>query len=304
MSVPERRALVIGAAAYLLWGLFPLYFRLLADVAALEIVAYRAIWAFVFCVAALPLTRQWRAFLLIVRDRRTALTLATGALLLAINWGIYVFGVNSGRTLDASMGYFMNPLVSALLGVFVLGERLRRTQWVAFGVGGLAVAVLTFGYGEIPWIALSLAVSFGIYGLVKKQLGGRVPVLPGLTVETLSLVPLALGYLAWLAWNGSNTVAVFSATSALLVLSGPITAVPLLLFAYAAARLKLSTIGMLQYIAPLMLFVLGWLAYGEPMPLERWVGFVLVWIAVALFAIDAARAVATPRLSSPSSRGA
>ncbi len=259
-------------------------------------VAYRAIWSLVFCLVVLALTRKWHTFTAVLSDRRASLTLAMAGLLIAVNWGIYVYGVTSDRTLDASMGYFMNPLVSALLGVLVLGEKLRRAQWAAFGIGIAAVAVLVLAYGETPWLALSLAISFGIYGLVKKRLGARVGVIAGLTVETLALSVLGVGYLGWLAANGTAFLSPFTSYGALMALAGPVTAVPLLLFAYAAARLPLSTMGMLQYTAPLMLFLLGWLAYGEPIPPERWVGFALIWLAVVVFAVDAARASRFPQL--------
>ncbi|MDO5495663.1 MAG: EamA family transporter RarD [bacterium] len=298
----DRRALVIGASAYILWGLFPIYFRLLADSGPLEVVAHRAIWSLLFCTIALLAIGRWRRFTAIARDPRIFSTLALAGFLVAINWGIYVFGVTTGRTLDASMGYFMNPLVSALLGVLVLGERLRPLQWIAFGFGAAAVVVLVLGYGEVPWIAIVLAGSFGLYGLVTKRGGNRGGALEGLTAETLALTVPAAVYLATLAASGAGTVEVFSPYGALVALSGPVTAIPLILFAYAAARLNLSTIGMLQYVAPLMLFLLGWLAYGEPMPPERWAGFALIWIAVAIFAADVARATRAPRLPGGSHR--
>lgn len=292
----DRRALALGFLAYILWGLFPLYFRLLDDSGPLEVIAYRAIWALVFCALILTVTRAWVSLTAVLRQPRTVATLAIAGLLVALNWGIYVWGVTNGRALDTSMGYFMNPLVSALLGVIVLGERLRRAQWVAFGFGALAVIVLIVGYGEFPWVAVTLATSFGLYGLAKKRVGGRVGAVAGFTTETLALTPLALGYLAWLHATGAATVAPVGAHGAFVALSGPITAIPLLLFAYAAARLNLSTIGMLQYIAPLMIFLIGWLAFREPMPAERWAGFALIWVAVIVFAVDAARASRTPRL--------
>nr|NLD41790.1 EamA family transporter RarD [Actinomycetales bacterium] len=291
------RALGTGASAYVLWGLFPLYFRLLADSGPVEIVAYRALWALLFCLAALAVIGRWHSFTAVLRDRRLFATLALAGFLVALNWGIYVLGVTTDRTLDASMGYFMNPLVSALLGVLILGERLRPAQWLAFGFGATAVAVLVASFGEFPWIAVTLAISFGFYGLVKKRVGGRVGALEGLTAETLALLLPAIAVISWLLGTGAATVQPFSGYGGLVALAGPITAVPLILFAYAAARLNLSTIGMLQYTTPIMLFLLGWLAYGEPMPPERWAGFVLIWIAVVIFAVDAARATRAPRLS-------
>jgi len=295
-SVHDRRAVAIGALAYVLWGLFPLYFRLLASSGPVEIVAYRALWSLVFCLLLLVVVRRWGTFVAVVRDARLFATLALAGALVALNWGIYVFGVTTDRTLDASMGYFMNPLVSALLGVLVLGERLRPAQRLAFAFGAAAVLVLVVSYGQVPWIALGVALSFGFYGLVKKRVGARVAALPGLTAETLALALPALLFLLWLGSSGGATVEPMSPYGALLALAGPITATPLLLFAHAASRLNLSTIGMLQYIAPIMLFFLGWLVYREPMPPERWAGFTLVWIAVVIFAAAASRAPRPPRL--------
>lgn len=296
-GVQHPRALLAGASAYFLWSLFPLYFRLLADSGPVEIVAYRALWALVFCVVLLAVLRRWGPLLATLKDRTLFATLTLAGFLVAINWGIYVLGVTTDRTLDASMGYFMNPLVSALLGVLALGERLRPAQWAAFGFGGAAVAVLVAGYGEFPWIAVGLALSFGFYGLVKKRVGTRVGALEGLTTETLALLIPALAYIGWLMAQGTATIEPFSAQGGLVALAGPITAVPLLLFASATTRLSLTTIGILQYITPIILFLLGWLAYGEPMPPERWAGFLLIWVAVLVFAVDAVRAVRTPRLS-------
>lgn len=292
----DRRALLVAASAYVLWGLFPLYFRALSESGAVEIVAYRAIWALVFCLIALLVTRTRGTFAVLLKDRRALLTLGLAGLLVAGNWGIYVFGVTTDRTLDASMGYFMNPLVSALLGVIVLGERLRVLQWVAFSLGGAAVLVLAFAYGSVPWLALSLALTFGTYGLVKKRVGVRVGALPGLTVETLAISVPALGYLVYLSAAGAATVQPLTPYGAFVALAGPVTAIPLLMFGWAAPRIKLSTNGTLQYTAPIMLFLLGWLAYGEPLPPERLAGFVLVWIAVAIFTVDALRSTRLPQL--------
>lgn len=292
----DRKALIVGAGAYVLWGLFPFYFRLLSDSGPVEVVAHRALWSLVFCLIALPLVGQWGNFRGVLAEPRTFAVLGAAGFLVAGNWGIYVFGVTTGRTLDASLGYFINPLVSTLLGVLFLGERLRRVQWVAFGFGLLAVVVLVAGYGEVPWIALGVALSFGFYGLVKKRVGARISALPGLTVETLALAPVAALYLGWLWYRHDAAISFADSSGGIAALSGVVTAVPLLMFAFAAVRLNLSTIGMLQYIAPTMLFVTGWLLFDEPMPPERWVGFVLVWIAVTIFAVDAARASRLPRL--------
>lgn len=295
MGVKNRNALLVGAGAHVLWGFFPFYFRLLEGSGPVEIVAHRAVWSLVFCLLALPVIGQWRAFTALLRDRRTALALSGAGFLVAMNWGIYVLGVTTGRTLDASLGYFMNPLVSTLLGVIFLGERLRTAQWVAFGFGATAVAVLVAGYGEVPWIALGVALSWGFYALVKKLIGARVPALVGLSVETLALTPVGLGYLTWLALTGQATITTADATGPIASLAGIVTAVPLLMFSWAAVRLNLSTVGMLQYTTPTMLFFFGWLLFDEPMPAERWIGFALVWCAVTIFAWDAVRATRLPR---------
>lgn len=277
------------AGAYFLWALFPLYFRLLERSGALEIIAARIVFSFVVCILALVLLRQWTSFRELLRDRRVVLVMSLAGVLIAVNWTAYVYGVNTGRTLDAALGYFINPLVAAVLGVAVLGERLNRIQWLAFGIGALASVVLIVGYGEVPWIAFILAVSFGTYGLVKKRVGGRVPALDGLTVETAALTPIALVYVGYLWWSSQLTAAPIQSYGWLVYLAGPITVVPLLLFAAGAARVQLVTLGMLQYIAPIGQFLVGWLIFNEPMPAARWAGFILVWVSVGLFVFSAWR---------------
>lgn len=279
-----------GLAAYFLWALFPLYFRLVADSGPFEIVAHRALWSLVFCLALLPIMRRWRELVAVLQNRRALAVLLLAGFLVAGNWTLYVWGVNTDRTLDAALGYFLNPLVSALLGVLVLGERLRRPQWVAFGIGAVALAILIAGYGQVPIIAFGVAITFGFYGLVKKRVGGAVGPLPGLAAETIGIAVLALGYLVWLGATGTATAPVGSGQFWLLTVAGPITAIPLLLFAAAASRVTLVTIGILQYVAPIGQFLIGWLAFGEPMPPERWAGFVLIWIAITVFVWDAVRA--------------
>nr|WP_127132399.1 EamA family transporter RarD [Georgenia sp. SYP-B2076] len=289
----DRVGLALGLGCYLLWGAFPLYFRLLEPAGAVEIVAHRAAWSLGFCLLALLLTRQMRPYARALRRPRTLATLALAGVLVAANWLIYVYGVNSGHTVDAALGYFINPLVTVLLAVAVLGERLRPLQWVATAVGGLAVVVIVVGYGELPWIALSLAVTFGLYGLVKNRVGRTVAALPGLAVETTVLFPVAVAYLLWLAQSGAST---FGAAGpervshmVLLAVSGPLTAVPLLLFGAAARRLPLSVVGMLQYITPVLQLLVGVLVFHEPMPPERWAGFALVWAAIAILTLDGVR---------------
>ena len=277
-------------SAYLIWAIFPLYFKLLGRSGALEIIASRIVFSFLSCLVALLVIRNWSTLLKLLKDRRVVAVMALAGTLIAINWTGYVYGVNTGRTLDAALGYFINPLVAAVLGVLILGERLSRMQWLAFGIGALACVVIIVGYGKVPWIAFLLAASFGTYGLVKKRVGGKVPALEGMTLETAALTPVAFGYVAYLAATDSLTAPPNTSYGWLVYLAGPITLVPLLLFAAGASRLPLVTVGMIQYVAPVGQFLVGWLVFDEPMPLSRWVGFVLVWISIAIFVYCAYRA--------------
>lgn len=302
-----RSGPLLGAAAYVLWGLFPLYFQLLKQSGPFEIVAYRVVWSVVFCLAATAVLRHGRRLLAALRSPRLLLTLGAAGVLVVGNWTVYVYAVTTGNTLEAALGYFINPLVSALLGVAFLGERLRPAQWVAFGIGASAVVVLTVGYGRFPLIAIALALLFGVYGLIKKRVSGAVGVLEGLTVETLAVLPAAAAYLTWLGASGAATVEPLSTYALVMSLTGPVTAIPLLLFAAAAARVSLTTIGILQYIGPVLQFLVGWLVLAEPMPGARWTGFAIVWVAVVVFAVDAARAATRarpPRLPAGSERRA
>lgn len=297
----KRTGLDSGIAAYLLWGLFPLYFLLFIRSGALEVVAYRAAWSLAFCLVLLAVLRRLGDLRAIWRDRRTAASLTVAGVLIATNWTVYVYGVATGRTLDAALGYFINPLAVALLGVVVLRERLRPGQWVALGFGACAVVVLIVGYGQVPFIALTLALSFGTYSLVKKLAGRSVAPAPGLAFETGAVLPLALGYLGYLAVTGQSTVPPLSGYWFLMATTGIVTAVPLLLFADAARKVSMVTLGMLQYIAPVGQFLLGWLVFREPMPASRWAGFALVWVAIAAFAVDA---ILVSRRGGPSGRRA
>lgn len=281
--------MIFGFAAYLLWGAFPLYFRLMERSGPIEVVAHRALWSLVFCVLALTVLRQWDQFSAAVRQSRSVGVLAVGGLMVAMNWTLYVWGVNTGRTLDAALGYYINPLLVALVGVAFLGERLGRAQWVAFLLGAAAVVVLVVAYSKVPVIALGVATTFTLYGVAKKKAGQTVPALPGLAIETLAIAPLALGYIIWLEAAGADSVEIASPYGLLMASTGIVTAVPLLLFAAAAARVPLVTIGMLQYITPTLQFAVGWLVFHEPMPPERWAGFVLVWAAVVVFTVDGVR---------------
>jgi len=282
--------------AYVLWGLFPFYFALLDSVSPLEVVAHRVIWSFVLLSIILLITKSWSQVRDIVRNRRAAATLAAAAVFLAFNWGIYVYSVATNQLVEASLGYFINPLVSVALGVLLIKERLRRLQWVAVGIAGVAVLELTWSYGQVPLIGLGLAFSFGIYGLLKKVVGAKA--LPALTIETGSLLPVALIYLASVEFLG---LASFASTGwgigILLILLGPVTTLPLLAFGAAATRIPLSTLGLMQYFTPTFIFLVGIFVFGEQMTPSRWVGFSLIWIGLVLFSVDALRAARSGRMS-------
>ncbi|SNX96904.1 chloramphenicol-sensitive protein RarD [Geodermatophilus sabuli] len=277
-----------GLAAYGMWGLFPLYFPLLEPSGGLEIVAHRVLWSLVFVAGLLTVVRRWSHVRAAFTDRRTLLVLLGAALLIAVNWLVFVWAVNSGHVVETSLGYFINPLVSVLLGVVVFSERLRPLQWTAVGIAAVAVVVLTVDYGRPPWIALALASSFGLYGLMKKVV--RVEAAPGLFVETALVVVPAGAVLAVLHAQGDGTAGNAGIGHLLLLLSSGIaTAVPLLLFAAATRRIPLSTVGLLQYVTPLMQLAIGVFVNHEPMPPARLVGFVIVWIALAVFTADSLR---------------
>jgi chloramphenicol-sensitive protein RarD len=287
--VPEsRRGLAYGVAAYGLWGLFPLYWPLLEPAAAVEILAHRVLWSLVTVVVVVLLLRRTRAVLAVLADRRSRFLLLGAAVVISLNWGGYIYGVNSGRVVETSLGYFINPLVTVSMGVLVLGERLRRLQWYAVGLATVAVVVLTVDYGRPPWIALLLAFSFGTYALAKKKAG--VDAVESLTVETLYTGPVAAAYIAWLLVSGTADFGQHGAGHAwLFTTTGIVTVIPLLCFGAAAIRVSMVSIGLLQYIAPVLQFALGVLWYDEAMPASRWIGFVLVWIALVIFTWEATR---------------
>jgi chloramphenicol-sensitive protein RarD len=281
----ERRGTLLGVAAYLMWGLFPLYWPLLEPAGALEILAHRVMWSLVAVVILLLVTgRSVRA---LPRDRRRLMLLAAAAVLIGVNWGVYIWGVNNHHVVETSLGYFINPLVSVALGVLVLGEKLRRTQWTAVGVAAVGVGVLTVETGHPPWIALVLAFSFGTYGLVKAVVG--VGAVEGLVIETTVLTPVALVFLAVMSAQGDGNFTNHGVGHAfLLTTTGVVTAVPLLAFAGAAARVPLNRLGLLQYMTPTIQFLIGVLLRHEPVSTGRLVGFVIVWLALALFTVDTA----------------
>jgi chloramphenicol-sensitive protein RarD len=287
--VDERRlGVVSGLGAYALWGLFPLYFPLLEPAGGVEIVAHRVLWSLVVLAILLTVVRRWSLVRAAVADRRTLLILGGAAVLIAANWLVFVYGVNSGHVVETSLGYFINPLVSVVLGVLVFSERLRRMQWTAVVIAAIAVGVLTVDYGRPPWIALALALTFGLYGLMKKLV--KVEAAPGLFVETALVALPAAAVLGILHAHGTGTFGHAGVGNALLLASSGIaTAIPLLLFAAAARRIPLSTVGLLQYLTPLMQLVIGVFVYGEPMPPARLAGFAIVWLALAVFTVDSLR---------------
>ena len=285
--MPEsRRGLVLGALAYTLWGAFPLYWTLLEPGGAVEILAHRIVWSSITMLVILVLWRRTPQLRALLRDRHKLLLICGAAVVISFNWGGYIWGVNNGRVVETSLGYFINPLVTVLMGVLILGERLRRLQWVAMAIALVAVVVLAVDYGRPPWIALLLAFSFGTYGLLKKQAG--VGAVESITVETLVLTPVALSYVLWLVATGQSNFASHGfGHAALYTTTGLITAVPLMLFGAAAIRVSMVSLGLLQYLAPTIQFALGLLVFDEEMPASRWIGFGLVWLALVIFTVEA-----------------
>lgn len=278
--------LVYGIAAYGIWGLFPLYFILLDTVSPFEIVANRVVWSLALLLVILAVRRNWAPLLSALRSGRSIVLLAIAAAMISLNWGVYAYAVTNDHVVEASLGYFINPLVSVLLGVVLLRERLRSLQWTAVGIGAVAVVVLTASYGRPPWISLILAFSFGIYGLAKKV--AKVGAVESLTIETMLLFPLAIAVMVAFARSGESALATGgTGIVILLVLLGPVTAVPLLAFGAAATRIPLSTIGLLQYLTPTIQFFLGVVVFQSYVPPERWVGVSIVWAALAVFSWDA-----------------
>ncbi|MGV8892076.1 MAG: EamA family transporter RarD [Burkholderiaceae bacterium] len=280
-----RSGMFFAATAYILWGLFPLYFKLLQSVPAQQILMHRIIWSLAFVLAVLAWRRQWQWLPKVFRQRKVLLGFGASALLLSTNWLIYILAVNSGRVVDASLGYFITPLVSVLFGYLLLKERLRPLQWGAIALAAAGVVWLTWHSGQLPWIGLALAASFGTYGLLRKT--AALGPLEGLTLETLLLFPLALGYLTLLSLQDQNAFhSAPAATSWLLAAAGPITAIPLLLFAAGARRIPLSTLGFLQYITPTLQLLFGVWLYHEPFSGARLIGFAVIWTALALYSME------------------
>ncbi|MGI5246521.1 EamA family transporter RarD [Dactylosporangium sp. CA-139066] len=285
---PLRRGYLSALSANVLWGVFPLYFHALRPAGAVEVLAHRIVWSLVSVGLLLAVLRRWRRLFELLRNGRLVAGISVAAVFIAVNWGVYIFAVNTDRVVEASLGYFISPLFVILLGVLALRERLRVAQWVALGIGTVAVLVLSADYGRLPWIAVTLAGSFGCYSLIKKRLG--LPAAEGLLLESGVLTLPALAYLVWLSVRGDSTFGTVSAVHTLMLAgSGLLTAVPLLLFAEAANRVPLSGLGMMQYLTPTLQLIIGVLLFSEPMPPMRLAGFAIVWCALALFTWDAFR---------------
>lgn len=284
-DLDERRGLVYGIAAYLLWGLFPLYWPLLEPAGAIEILAQRMVWSLVLVAVLVWRGRRFPAVRAVLADRRKRTLLGFAAVVVTVNWGTYIWAVNAGHVVETSLGYFINPLFTILLGVLLLHERLRRIQWIAVGIGTVAIIVLSVDSGHVPWIALVLATSFGLYGYFKKRVS--VGAVESLTIETGYMAVPALVTLAVIGARGQLAFAHHGpGNTALLVLTGAVTAVPLLLFAAATRRLPLSVVGLLQYLAPVLQFGVGVGVDHETMAAPQWVGFALVWVALIVLAAD------------------
>jgi chloramphenicol-sensitive protein RarD len=290
------RGMLYGIGAYGLWGVFPLYFRLLESSGAVEVVLHRVLWSLLVCVLVVAATRGWQDLRAALASPRTVATLGVGAAFLSLNWGVYIYAVESGQVVEASLGYYINPLVTVLLGVLVLRERLRPWQWASVGVGTAAVAVLTAAHGKPPIIALTLALSFGLYGLIKNRVGAGVGAVTGLTTETIVLALPAAAALAWLETTGRGHFTQNPPWQGLLLASaGVATVIPLLFFAASARRVPLSTLGLLQYLTPTLQLLCGVLLLGEHMTPARWAGFGLVWVALLVLTVDTLRTASRRR---------
>lgn len=284
----ERYGVLSGLGAYLMWGLLPLFWPLLKPATAFEILGHRIIWSLLFVLLLMQLTHSWPIVKATIQNRKLALLVVFASFFVATNWGVYIWAVNDNHVVETSLGYFINPLVSVLLGMVFFGERLRNLQKLAVVIAGIAVLVLSFDYGRLPWIALVLAGSFGIYGGLKKQI--NLPAVPGLLMETALLLPLTIGYLTWLYRDADAILLSNPNLLILAVISGPLTALPLLLFGTATTRVPLTWLGVMQYVAPTMQFIIGVWVFNEPISGVKIIGFLIVWTALVIFSVDAWRA--------------
>lgn len=291
----QNAGLALGIVTFLIWVLFPLYWNQLSHVDALEILSHRVLWTMPFCAFTMLFMGGFRQIRGLLTDFRTTSMLLMSTTLIAINWGTYIWSVNNGHVLDASLGYFLNPLINVAIGLTVFREKLRRLQWVALGLAALGVLYSTIAYGSFPVIGVVLATTFGGYGALRKKV--QVDAVPGLFVETLLLMPFALGFLLWLAHGqGVSFLNVDPRTDILLILGGVVTGIPLLLYVGAARRLAMSTLGMLFYITPSGLFFLAVLFYGEPVSTSKMVTFAFIWVALALFTFDLRQSMRAPKV--------
>lgn len=293
MSSPNRTraGLLFAFGAYALWGMFPLYFAALMPANAYEVVSFRVIVSLVFASILITVLRQWGQIMDALRNPRVMLLLALAAVLIFINWEVFILAVYDNKVVETALGYFINPLITVALGVFFFGERLRSLQWIAVGLGIVAVIVLTIAYGQLPWIALTLAFSFGLYGLVKKKVGSHVGAIPGLAIETAWVLPVAIAQLVIVGVLGNLDVFSLGPLHATLLFgSGVVTALPLMLFASGTKRIPLSWIGLIQYFSPLASFLLGIFVFHEAMSTGRWIGFGIIWLAIVLLTVDVFRA--------------
>ena len=288
MSTPTRTSgVAAGLGSYFLWGFLPLYFVILGSTGPWEIVSWRIVWSMVFCVGILAVTKQLKATISLLRDRKIVLYTIAAGVLIYINWQFYIIANLTGHIVEGSLGYFINPLVTILLGVLVLGEKLRPLQWVAMTLAAIAVIILIVGYGQVPWLSFILAGSFGIYGLVKNRIGGMLNATQSLTFETMWLVPVAVAFVAVELVAGTLDFGAHDPlNTALLVGLGPVTAIPLLLFGFASSKVPLSWMGFMQYVAPTLQFIIGVFVMSEPMPPVRLAGFALVWVGLLILMID------------------
>jgi len=279
--------LLFGFTSYILWGLFPLYWPLLEPASPLEIVSHRAVWTLVFCLIVLALSKQIHSTFAVMKNPRAMAALLLSTILVSINWVTYIWATNNGHIVEAALGYYINPLIIIAFGVLLLREKMRPLQWLAVAIAAVGVLVLTIDYGRLPWIAISLALSWGSYGLVKKKL--NMGALDGLAIETLiSLIPYA-GYLIYLGNQGTGQFGHSTGLTLLLISAGAVTAIPLLLFNGSTTRLPYSTIGLLQYITPTLQFSIGVWIRHEDMPAARWIGFLIIWLALVALGIDLVR---------------
>jgi chloramphenicol-sensitive protein RarD len=283
----QSTGLILGISAYLIWGAFPLIISLTKFASPLEVVVWRVVFGFLFAALLVTLSRTWREIWVLVRNPKRLKWLGLAAIFIFINWEVYVIAVATGNTIESSLGYFMNPLITIFFAVLLLKEKLRRMQWVALSVGLVAVVVLTIDYGRPPWIAFALAISFAIYSLAKNRVGGKIRALQSFTIESAIVMPIALGQLFFVAAMGPITLTTGTFEFSVLVGFGILTAVPLILFGAAASRIPLSMIGFIQYLTPVLQFSTAYFILGEEMPAVRWIGFGLVWLSLVILTSDA-----------------